>query len=352
MLRDFFKTVGSFGIYLTAFFIPALILVVWAQLNIFSALDKSSSERKSFMVVDNWNIEQLSEALENNGLIRNSASLIFLSKYKLSDEQKKTLRILPGEYELSPSMKPDEILGKLLKGDVKLYAVVIPPSQTINDIAHILGDQGLVTTEEATIAIKDRNLLATLGIPSYIPEGFFIEGTYQATRPSKATELIDSLLTQSEQRMKELVPDWRSRAKEIDFQPYDILKLASLIEKETSNDEERKIVASMYHNRFRINLPLQSDEALKYGDPVLAVQGVTDTARKTPGPYNTFVSKNLPLTPICSPSAASMEAALAPADTDFLYKTAKGDGTHDFSTHLREHIRKVKANRAKILATE
>ena len=350
MLRDFFKTIGSFGFYLMAFFVPAILLVVWAQLNLFAALDSNSDKKISFLVNNEWTMPQLGEALEKQGLIRNSAAVTFLGKYKLSKAKGQQIEVVPGEYQLSPNMKPEEILKKFIAGDVKLYEVSFPPGQTIEDVANTLSSRGLVTVEDAMQAIKDRSMLATLGIPSYIPEGFFTEGTYQVTRPSKATELIETLLLKAEKRLKELVPDWRTRAKNLGFLPYDILKIASLVEKETSNPEERKIVASMYHNRYRIGLALQSDEALKYGNVSLRVQGVSDAARKEPGPYNTYVSKNLPLTPICSPSAAAVEAALAPADTDFLYKTPKGDGTHDFSTHLKQHIRKVKAYRAKILA--
>lgn len=352
MLRDFFKTIGGFSVYLLAFFIPAVLLVLWAQHNYFAALDTDSSERISFIVQDDWTLAQLSQALEDKGIIRNADSLTFMSKYKLSEEERESIQIPPGEYELSPSMKPAQIFSKLLKGDVLLYQVRIPPGQTIDQVATLLAQSGLVSSEEANAAIRNRNLMATLGVPSYIPEGFFIEGAYEVTKPSKATELIASLLEQAEERMETLVPNWRNRSKTLGFQPYEILKIASIIEKEAEIDEEKRVISSLFHNRIRIGLPLQSDAALLYDKPALAVQGITDEARKEAGPYNTFTSTDLPLTPICSPGVASIEAALTPLDTDFLYMVAKGDGTHDFSMRLSEHLKKIREYRALLLSTE
>jgi UPF0755 protein len=352
MVRDFFKTIGSFGIYLLAFFIPALILVFWAQSNLFGALNKNSTEKISFLLEGDWTAEKIGESLAEKGIIKNAASISFLLKYKLNAEERAALKIMPGEYELSPSMKPEQIFNKLLKGEVKLYDLEIPAGLTIDEIAGILAASGMVSQQDATAAIRDRDLLSSLGIPSYIPEGYFTEGAYSVTRPAKATELIASLLEQSDKRLTELMPEWRERAQLLGFQPYDVLKIASIIEKETQSPEERKVVASVIHNRLRIGLPLQSDAALIYGEPPLALQGVTDADRKKAGPYNTYTSTELPLTPICSPSVASIEAALAPADTDFLYMVPKGDGTFDFSTRLKDHIRKIKGYRLQVLTTE
>ena len=300
MFRNFFKTLGSFGIYLLAFFIPALILIYWCQANLFAPYDSSSNEVVNFMVEESWTSGVIAEQLEKQKLIRNTASITFITKYKMNDEERKNLRIVAGEYALSPNMKPAEILQTLIKGDVLLHEMQIPAGANLTQVAKISAETGLVSEEGLIEAFRDRDTLAQLGVPAYIPEGFLVEGDYQFTRPSRPTDMVKKLVQAGNKKLDELVPDWRKRSEALGFQPYDILKLASLIEKETKNPDERKIIASLLHNRLRIGLPLQSDAALIYEDPALAIQGVTDLDRKSAGPYNTYLSTGLPLTPICS----------------------------------------------------
>ncbi len=352
MLRGFFKTLGSFGVYLLAFFIPALGLVYWCNVNLFAALDSGSKEQVLFQVRERWTAQQIAEELQKAGIIKNPASITFVTKYKMSEEERKNLKVVAGEYALSPGMKPEEVLQTLLSGKVVTHDIVIPEGSTIRQLAAILGESGLVTEEEADKALRDRSTLSRLGVPAYIPEGFFAGGSYSFTRPSQPSDLLAKLFAESNKRYDEMVPDWRKRASDLGMQPYDILKLASLIEREARKPEERKLVSSVFHNRLRIGLPLESEEALRYQHPEFEGRPLPPELQNQPSPYNTFLNTGLPQTAICSPSASSIEAALAPQDTDFLYMADKADNAHEFSATLREHKRKVKAARDSILSAE
>ena len=348
-ITGFFRTLGSFGVYLLAFFIPAMVLVYWCNVNLFAALEPGSKKVVLFQVGERWTAQQIAEELKKAEVIKNPASITFVTKYKMSDDERKNLKVVSGEYSLSPSMKPEEILQILLSGKVVTHDLTIPPGSTIDELAVILGQSGLITQLQAEQALRDRDTLSRLGVPAYIPEGFFAGGIYSFTKPSNPNNLIARLFDESNKRYDQEAPDWRIRASKLGMQPYDILKLASLVEQETGKPEERKLISSVFHNRLRIGLPLESEAALLYLNQDLKGGPIPDEIRKQPSPYNTFLNTGLPQTPICSPSVDSIEAALAPQDTDFLYMASRGDGTHDFSATLREHKKKIKAARDSIL---
>ena len=340
MLRNFFKAIGGMGLYLLAFLIPLMIIVFWGWRNYAAPLDRGSEEKIFFQVESGWTTSQIAEELKKQGVIRNSSAISFITNYRMSDEERDDMKITAGEYQLSPAMTPSEVLASLISGKVVLYELQIPPGANINEIAQLVQQHELMSADLMLSSMKDNQLLARLGIPSFTPEGYLIEGTYEFTKTDDPQELIGRLLKQAEEKLAEAIPNWKEQAKKLDFRPYDILTLASLVEKQTDNIDERPLVASVLHNRLRIGMPLQNDAALMYGDPTLSQLGEID--RKTPGPYNTYLNTGLPQTPICSPSISSIKAALEPGDSDFLYMAAKGDGSHDFSATLKEHKKKEK----------
>ena len=275
-------------------------------------------------------------------------SLWFTTEYRMTAEERAAIKIPAGEYSLSPGMKPKEILQSLMTGKVVSYDVIIPPGVDMQGAAEAIAASGLLTVDQALTGMKNAGLMAKAGVPAYIPEGYLIEGTYQFTRPGKPEDLIAKLIPDAEKKIDEAIPGWKARSQALGFQPYDVLKIASLIEKETSDDSERETVASVFHNRLRIGMPLQSDVALAYGS-AKDVGQLTDDDRKEAGPYNTYINTGLPLTPVCSPSIASVRAALNPKDTDFLYLVPTGDGKHEFSATLKDFKKKEKQYRDAVL---
>ena len=180
-----------------------------------------------------------------------------------------------------------------------------------------------------------------VGLPEGMsPEGWFAPDTY---RYSSGTDDL-ALWRQAYRRQKEtLEAAWATRpADSVLKTPYEALILASIIEKETSVDADRTKVSSVFHNRLKRGMPLQTDPTVIYGIGPDFNGNLTRADLRRPTPYNTYTMNKLPPTPIAMPSKASIEAAVHPADTKYLYFVARGDGTSEFSRTLAEHNRAVR----------
>lgn len=180
-----------------------------------------------------------------------------------------------------------------------------------------------------------------VGLPEGMsPEGWFAPDTY---RYSSGTDDL-ALWRQAYRRQKEtLEAAWAMRpADSVLKTPYEALILASIIEKETSVDADRTKVSSVFHNRLKRGMPLQTDPTVIYGIGPEFNGNLTRADLRRPTPYNTYTMNTLPPTPIAMPSKASIEAAVHPADTKYLYFVARGDGTSEFSRTLAEHNRAVR----------
>lgn len=180
-----------------------------------------------------------------------------------------------------------------------------------------------------------------VGLPEGMsPEGWFAPDTY---RYSSGTDDLP-LWRQAYRRQKEtLETAWATRpADSVLKTPYEALILASIIEKETSVDADRTKVSSVFHNRLKRGMPLQTDPTVIYGIGPDFNGNLTRADLRRPTPYNTYTMNKLPPTPIAMPSKASIEAAVHPADTKYLYFVARGDGTSEFSRTLAEHNRAVR----------
>lgn len=195
--------------------------------------------------------------------------------------------------------------------------------------------------EGKTSALDAAAFAKAVGLPEGMsPEGWFAPDTY---RYSSGTDDL-ALWRQAYRRQKEtLEAAWATRpADSVLKTPYEALILASIIEKETSVDADRTKVSSVFHNRLKRGMPLQTDPTVIYGIGPEFNGNLTRADLRRPTPYNTYTMNTLPPTPIAMPSKASIEAAVHPADTKYLYFVARGDGTSEFSRTLAEHNRAVR----------
>jgi UPF0755 protein len=136
-------------------------------------------------------------------------------------------------------------------------------------------------------------------------------------------------------------PEWEKRAKELGLSIHEIITLASIIEKETASQDERRVISSVFHNRLKKGLRLETDPTVIYG--IKNFNGnITRKNLSETTPYNTYIITGLPPGPIASPSYESIKAALYPAETDYLFFVSKNDGTHIFSADFKEHNRAVR----------
>jgi len=254
--------------------------------------------------------------------------------------------IKAGEYELLPELTVRGLLDQLVAGDVKLYPVTILEGWTIRELRQALAGNGAL--EQTLAGQSDAELLAAAGIDARHPEGLFFPETYLVARGTLDVEI----LRQASQLMEtNLAKAWESRATGLPLKdPYELLTLASIIERETALDAERPQVAGVFIRRLQKRMRLQTDPTVIYGLGDEFDGNLTRKHLLTDNPYNTYTRGGLPPTPIGMPGAASLQAAGHPAAGDTLYFVATGepDGSHVFSRTLAEHNAAVAAYIAKL----
>lgn len=277
----------------------------------------------------------ITEILHNAGLVRNRPFFWALSLVK------KANRIIrAGEYELTGSMSPNEILDKLVRGQIKDYWVTLPEDITASDVAKRLSTFKLIDEKEFAALAADRSFLASLDIEADSIEGYLYPDTYRLDRSMTTRDIIRKLVAQF---WKEVTPELRKRAEEIGLTLQEWVTLASIIGKESGNNAEKPLISAVFHNRLKMGMKLQSDPTAVYrleqtGHPVKAVRREhlqSDT------PHNTYKIKGLPPGPIANPGMDSLRAALYPANVDYLYFVSKNDGAHHFSSKLAAHNQAV-----------
>ena len=274
-------------------------------------------------------LNNISNLLKDRDLIGNSLSFQLLAYL-----QKKQGQIQAGEYELSPSMTPKDILGIVTSGKTILHAVTIPEGYRITEIAALLEERGLVNAEEFILQTQDKELIQSAGIPAISLEGYLFPETYHFSKHTSERKIIQSMLDTYHEKIKTYELSKRTPFVNLSF--HEVVTLASLIEKETGVDEERKLISSVFHNRLKKNMRLQTDPTVIY-----AMINFDGNIRKKDlnidSPYNTYKYRGLPPGPIASPGLKSIIAALEPSNSDYLYFVSRKDGSHQFSSNLMDH---------------
>jgi UPF0755 protein len=239
-----------------------------------------------------------------------------------------------GEFEFTDPMNMRQIIEKLHKGKVVLYKITIKEGMTINETAEFLENNHGISSTQFLEAARDL-------------EGYLYPDTYLIPRGTGAVEMIELMVKKFKDHFTNSLK-WRAR--DINMSVREVVILASLIEKETAVRDERFLISSVFHNRLRIGMPLACDPTIIY---ILKKQNRYDgnirwKDLKMASPYNTRIHKGLPPGPICSPGFASIEAALFPENTKYLYFVSKDGRHHYFSKTLKEHnwaVRKYIINR-------
>jgi len=271
--------------------------------------------------------------LERDGVIRSSQSFVFaaslLGAYR---------KVQAGEYELSGSMAPIEILRMLVGGFVKKYTVTVPEGYSVREVAAMLERAGLADKAEFISRAFDPAVVSTLGVEGSSLEGYLFPDTYHLTRGPGADEIIRLMV----ERFKSVyLSSIEKAAEQRGMSMRKVVTLASIIEKETGASGERRMISAVFHNRLKKGIRLQSDPTVIYG-----IDGFDGNLKKkhllrADNPYNTYKRYGLPPGPIANPGRESLEAAVNPEKADYLYFVSKNDGTHYFSKSLKEHNRAV-----------
>jgi UPF0755 protein len=247
--------------------------------------------------------------------------------------------IKAGTYAIKPQATLQSVLTMITEGKEYQYAITLVDGERFSEWRELLqADPHLKHTSDG---MTQTQISTAIGIDNDKVEGYFLPNTYHFTA---GTSDISILKRAHVAMMKELDLAWQQRAKDSPLKtPYQALIMASIIEKETAVASERGLVASVFMNRLRANMPLQTDPTVIYGMGDKYHGNITKKDLRTPTAYNTYTMRGLPPTPIAMPSKAAIMAAVDPDNSDFYYFVADGKGGHKFSTTLVEHNRAVRA---------
>lgn len=279
-------------------------------------------------VAPGMTITQTADLLEKNGIIASATNFRLLTRLKKGEGAIKI-----GVYDFSRAATPGEVLRRLLAGDIVLRRITIPEGFALKEIAARLENLGYGPKQEFLRLSRDRELLKSLDIAGPSLEGYLFPETYFAAIDAPPRQLLAMMVKEFRKRVPaELVTAAKSQGLTLP----QLVTLASIVQKEARRIEEMPTIASVYHNRLRIRMPLQADPTVIYG--IDNFNGnITKADLLRPTPYNTYKIATLPPGPIASPGADALHATAFPARTNYLYFVAKGDGSHAFSADLRSH---------------
>lgn len=312
-------------------------IALWKQVQQFAAAPLKITQETIFTLPAGAGHDALEQQLAQQQIL--SASWRFPVLLRLEPD---LANFKAGTYRLQPGMTVRQMLALLDSGKEAQFAIRFVEGSRLRD--WLAAIQQAPYLKKTLTGKSTQEIAETLGIKDLSnPEGWFYPDTYLHT----AGMTDKAVLTRAYQRMDKIVDEvWQGRQ---DGLPYknkeELLTMASIIEKETAIGSERALIASVFINRLRIGMRLQTDPTVIYGMGERYNGTITRSALDTPTPYNTYVISGLPPTPIAMPGKASLDAAAHPEKTHYLYFVADGKGGHTFTTNLSDHNRAVREYR-------
>ena len=313
--------------------VVAVSLFFWTQLNI-----PTTPQKTELSIEKGMSLRQVSRRLEEQGIVKNH--LIFLVYARLLGESK---NIKAGEYLFAVPRTSREVLTSLVNGDVLAYKIQIIEGWNLRQIAAYLETLPFLNdahhfAERFLSLAQDQNFIAGLGLQTRSLEGYLFPNTYFFTKKTPAEEYLTAFVNEFKKRYAVILQKYRPT---VSLSEHELLTMASIIEKETGQRGERDVVASVFYNRLKKGMLLQSDPTTIYG--IKNFDGnIRKSDLKNQHPYNTYIHNGLPPGPICNPGEQSLKAAMQPAHTDYLFFVSQNNGTHFFSRTMAEHAEAVR----------
>jgi UPF0755 protein len=273
----------------------------------------------------------IARILRQSGVVRSSTAMVIYGALT-----GKARRIQPGDYEFKGGERIPEVMRHLVNGDFVSIVVAIPEGLTVHQIAERIAATGLLCQPDFEDAAHDGALIRALGLLPLGAEGYLFPATYKFSPRAKVNDVLSAMLMRF---FQVLTPQAEDRMFQLGLTPREMVTMASIVEKEAKVAGERPLIASVFYNRIRLGMPLQSDPTAEY-----SFEGESESAAaavRVPSTFNTYSFAGLPPGPIANPGQKSIEAALYPAKSDYLYFVARDDGTHVFSKSYQEHQKAI-----------
>ena len=296
----------------------------WGYREFTAFLEQSVPETLHVTVQKGWSLSLVAGVLERDGAVSSAFWFKVLGRFHGGGH------IQAGAYQFEKGETPLVVLARLRGGEVMRHKLALPEGLTVREVVARMRLQGW---EPGEGVLNDAALLKRLHIDAPSLEGWLFPDTYYYHQGDTFLDLVTRMTQRSRHILEK---EWAGRAKGVSLTPYQTLILASIIEKETGQGHERSRISAVFHNRLRLDMKLQTDPTVIYG--IADFDGnITRKHLLTPTPFNTYVRKGLPPTPICNPGQAAIHAAVHPDTTKELYFVSRGDGTHVFSKTFEEH---------------
>jgi len=298
------------------------------------AVQRDSDEQSKvyIRIAPGMDAERIGALLRQHGVIDSQYTFRLMAKLNGFDSRFKT-----GDYQLHKHMENKEVLTVLVNGQTATLKVTIPEGYSVEQIARTLEEKGIVKAkdfERTAEGFKAYDYMTTNSETKYRGEGFLFPDTYEIAGNFSSEDIMQMMVKQFD---TELTADMRERAEAMGLSIRQLVILASLVEKEAQVEEDRPIIAQVFINRLKKEMPLQSCATIQYilGNPK-AELSIQDT--KIESPYNTYLHRGLPPGPIANPGIASIKAVLYSEPTEYLYFVADKNGKHHFSRTYEEHL--------------
>ena len=317
------------------FLIIVLAVGGWAAWQVYTPITPPANT--SLLLHSGYSTRRIAAELKKAGVIR--SEFAFLLWHEL--HHKRSLKA--GEYRFEREATLPQVYGRIARGDIYFHVVTIPEGYTMFDIAKAMEDAGLGSAADfLQVAETQTPLISDLAPEAASLEGYLFPNTYQFTRTESLEEMAAAMVHQFRQRAQEI-----GLNAGLNSDVPKVVIMASIVEKETAAPEERPLVASVYYNRLAQNMALDADPTVIYAELLAGTyQGsLHHDDMAVNSPYNTYRFPGLPPGPIGNPGRSSLEAAMHPDNSKFLYFVSNGNGHHRFARSLEEHNRNVAAYR-------
>ena len=285
-----------------------------------------------FTVRPGMSVSEIGKELYERGIIDSEMKFWWTAKLNGFENKVKS-----GTFAMQTGMTPRDALEILVYGNTVTIRFTIPEGFSVRDIAQRLDDEGLVKADAFISLAKTYRPYPYVEEHEnvrYAAEGFLFPDTYEINGEFDAARIMQMMAENFDRR---LTKEMRDRAREMDLSIYELVTLASLVEKEAYHEEDRPIIAQIFLKRLRLGMPLQADPTVQY---LLDAPKEDLLYRDTEieSPYNTYQNVGLPPGPIASPGTASLMAVLHPADTNYLYFVADRNGNNYYATNYADHL--------------